>query len=516
MLFYTPEFLFGFLPLALAVFLLLRRGGRRGAMGWLLGVSFLFYAWWKPAYAPLLLGSVAVNYLVGSRLARRPHRGLLALGVCFNLGLIAYYKYGAFLAANVGALVGVDFGVEPVALPLAISFFTFQQIAYLVDASRGQTVEHGALEYGLFVVFFPQLIAGPIVSQREMLPQFVDGRRMAPGARDFAVGLTLFIAGLAKKLLIADQFATWVDPGFGAAAHGASLSMLEGWALALSYTFQLYFDFSGYSDMAIGLGRLFGLRLPVNFDSPYKARSVIDFWRRWHMTMSRFFRDYVYIPLGGSRCGGARNFANLMAVMLVCGLWHGAGWTFVAWGGLHGLFLAGNHLWRKGTAGRLPRLGGAGAAASWLLTFVAVAVGWVLFRADTWGAAGAVVSAMFGGGGGLVFPDTLNVAGIRPALDALGATFVDRGSVPFQYGDDQFFWLLGTLVFCVVAPNSQEWLARFTPSLSRVRPARTRVARWVLWRPRPAWAVAMGVLFVAALWQYLSLDTPPAFIYFNF
>lgn len=516
MLFYTPEFLFVFLPLVLAVFLLLRRGGRSGAMAWLLGASVVFYAWWKPAYAPLLIGSVTVNYLIGSRLARKAHKGLLALGVCFNLALIGYYKYGAFLAANIGALVGVDFGVEPVALPLAISFFTFQQIAYLVDASRGNTVEHGAFEYGLFVVFFPQLIAGPIVSQREMLPQFADKRRLAPGARDFAVGLTMFIAGLCKKILIADQFAAWADPGFNAAAAGAQLSFLEGWALALSYTFQLYFDFSGYSDMAIGLGRLFGVRLPVNFNSPYKARSIISFWRRWHMTMSRFFRDYVYIPLGGSRCGGARNFANLMAVMLVCGLWHGAGWTFVAWGGLHGLFLVCNHLWRKASADRLPRLGVLGPVASWTLTFVAVAVGWVLFRAETWGAAGTVLSAMFGGGKGLLLPDVLGVAGVRPVLEGMGVTFLHKSAIPFQYGDDQFFWILGTLAFCLIAPNSQEWLARFAPSLGRVRLARTRVARWFLWTPRPVWAVAMGVAFVAVVWQYLSLDTPPAFIYFNF
>ncbi|WP_461208559.1 MBOAT family O-acyltransferase [Desulfocurvus sp. DL9XJH121] len=513
MLFYTPEFLFAFLPLVLGVFLVLQRRDRQASMAWLLGASLVFYAWWKPVYAPLLLASVSVNYLIGSRLCRRPDSRLLALGVGFNLALIGFYKYGAFLAANVNALTGLGLPLPAVDLPLAISFFTFQQIAYLVDASRGRTAPHGPLSYGLFVVFFPQLIAGPIVSQREMLPQFNDPRRLHPGSRDFAVGLTLLIAGLGKKILIADQFAAWADPAFNAAAAGTALSFLEGWGAALSYTLQLYFDFSGYSDMAIGLGRLFGLRLPANFDSPYKARSIIDFWRRWHITMSRFFRDYVYFPLGGSRRGPARNLVNLAAVMLLCGLWHGAGWTFVVWGGLHGLLLAGNHLWRKLAAPKLPAMG---APLAWALTFLAVTCGWVLFRAETWGAAGAVLSAMCGGGRGLLLPDGLNAPLVREAVHALGGAFVHKSALPFQFGDDQFLWILGTMACCLLSPNSQQWLARFSPCLGRVAPVPSRLGRVLQWRPRAGYAVAMGALLVAVVWQYLSQDTPPAFIYFNF
>ena len=346
MLFNSYEFIFVFLPLTLAgFFALARRGGGRAAMAWLVVASLAFYGWWNPAYVPLLLGSVLANYGLGRYLARcsrtggqsagRPGgRAVLILGIAGNLVLLGYYKYAGFLAGTAGALTGADLGLDGIVLPLAISFFTFQQIAFLVDAYRGEAAEPGLLRYGLFICFFPQLIAGPIVHHREMLPQFGRARTFQFNPANAAVGVTVFSIGLVKKAVLADGIGAHARPVFDAAAAGAAPDLLTAWSGALAYTFQLYFDFSGYTDMAIGAALLFNIRLPPNFDAPYKATSIIDFWRRWHMTLSRFLRDYIYIPLGGNRHGEPRRYANLMTTMLLGGLWHGAGWTFILWGGL--------------------------------------------------------------------------------------------------------------------------------------------------------------------------------------
>jgi len=354
-LFNSLEFIFWFLPATLAGFFLLGYLGQYNlAAIFMTLASLFFYAWWNPPYVLLILISIGVNYALGSALgageqdnniARR--KLLLAVGIAINIFLLGYYKYANFFADSVNAALSTDWNFGNIVLPLGISFFTFQQIGYLVDAYRGETKGYTIINYGLFVSFFPQLIAGPIVHHKDVMEQFGDKKIYRISWENIAIGLTIFIIGLSKKILIADTVAQYATPVFNAVAEGGSISFYEAWAGALFYTFQLYFDFSGYSDMAIGIARLFGIRLPINFDSPYKAASITDFWRRWHITLSNFLRDYLYIHLGGSRKGELRRNANLIITMLLGGLWHGAGLTFIIWGGLHGLYLAINHQWRS-------------------------------------------------------------------------------------------------------------------------------------------------------------------------
>jgi len=350
MLFNSYQFIFLFLPITLLGFHLLgKEGYNRTAIAWLVGASLFFYGWWNPAYLALILFSIVFNYGVGVSLGYAPNspkkKSVLFLGVASNLGLLGYYKYANFFIENINVITGAEIVLDQIILPLAISFFTFQQIAYLVDVYRDKVKEHNFLHYCLFVTFFPQLIAGPIVHHKEMLPQFAQAITYRLRAKHLAVGFTIFVIGLFKKVVLADGIAVYATPVFEIAEFNVALTFFEAWGGALAYSFQLYFDFSGYSDMAIGIARMFGIRLPLNFNSPYKAISIIDFWRRWHLTLSRFFRDYVYIPLGGQRKGEIRRLVNLAITMLLGGLWHGAGWTFVFWGGLHGLFLVINHIW---------------------------------------------------------------------------------------------------------------------------------------------------------------------------
>ena len=327
MLFNSYEFLFLFLPLSVAGFFLVgSRGHHRLAVAWLAGASLFFYGWWNPAYVWLILASIGVNYTLGLGLGSRPSQGgllrrfLLTLGITFNLGLLGYYKYSNFFVDTACSLMGGTSHLAAITLPLAISFFTFQQIAFLVDTYKGHARVYDLLHYCLFVTFFPQLIAGPIVHHREMMPQFMRRSFLRLNSEHVAIGLTLFCMGLFKKVVLADGVAAYATPIFHAAEQGVSLSFFDAWAGALAYTFQLYFDFSGYCDMALGIARVFGIRLPLNFNSPYKARNMIEFWRRWHMTLSRFLRDYLYIPLGGNRHGRVRRYVNLMLTMLLCSL----------------------------------------------------------------------------------------------------------------------------------------------------------------------------------------------------
>ncbi|MCG8440709.1 MAG: MBOAT family protein, partial [Caulobacterales bacterium] len=340
MLFSSIGFLAGFLPAAVAlVWAGARLAGPRGASVALLGCSLVFYGWAHPPYLALITASIGANYLLGRAIGRTGSRGLVALGVALNLAALGWFKYAGLFASALADLAALDITLDGVVLPLAISFFTFQQIAYLVDARTRGTGRTGFLDYALFVAFFPQLIAGPIVHHRDVVPQFAGPGFARFERSDVAFGLALFSIGLAKKVLIADGLAPLADGAFAASAAGEPLASADAWAGVLAYSFQIYFDFSGYSDMALGLARIFGVRLPMNFNSPYKARSIVEFWRRWHITLSRFLRDYLYIPLGGNRRGGLARYRNLFIVMLLGGLWHGAAWTFVVWGGIHAVAL---------------------------------------------------------------------------------------------------------------------------------------------------------------------------------
>jgi len=394
MLFNSYEFIFVFLPITFFIYFYLNQKRlTEASKGFLVCSSLFFYSWWNVAYLPIILASMVFNYATGRSLnkaCKNRRKGfskkiILTFGIVFNLSLLGYFKYTDFLIENFNLAFNSNAELLNLALPLAISFFTFQQIAYLVDNYRQETKEYDFLSYALFVTFFPQLIAGPIVHHKEMMPQFAKTKNKVKNYRNIAMGLFIFSIGLFKKVVIADTFAVWATQGFDVAT---TLNLFEAWATSLSYTFQLYFDFSGYTDMAIGLALLFNIRLPINFNSPYKATDIQDFWRRWHMTLSRFMRDYVYIPLGGNKKGKFRTYNNLMATFVIGGLWHGAGWTFIFWGFLHGLALMVQRFWSKLGFKLWTWL-------AWFITFNFVNIAWVFFRAKEWGDAIKVLSGMF-------------------------------------------------------------------------------------------------------------------------
>jgi len=405
MLFNSYPFLLLFLPVTAIVFFRLGAYSHRLAAVWLGAASLFFYGYWNPAYVGLLLASIFFNYGIGFALAREHDAGrerrkklILTLGITADLALLGYYKYANFFLDTANKLLDTGWAFQDILLPLGISFFTFTQIAFLVDAWSGKAREYNFIHYLLFVTYFPHLIAGPVLHHKEMMPQFARPQTYRFSWDNMTIGLMIFVIGLFKKVVLADGVSPYANMAFQSADAGAELDLLAAWGGALAYTAQIYFDFSGYSDMAIGLSRMFGIVLPLNFNSPYKAGNIIDFWRRWHMTLSRFLRDYLYIPLGGNRKGPVRRQINLMLTMLLGGLWHGASWNFVLWGGLHGVYLMLNHAWRSlcgrhfadvsaGTAGKL---------AAWALTFVAVVVAWVFFRATTLGGALNMLSGMAG------------------------------------------------------------------------------------------------------------------------
>lgn len=503
MLFNSYVFIFAFLPVVLAGYFTLGRIGVAGlAKLWLLAASCFCYGWWSVPFLGLLIGSVVFNYGCGRVIlylthAERPAAGV-ALGTAIgaNLAILAWFKYAAFIADNIGTISGLDIAVGNIVLPLAISFFTFQQISYLVDCSRRRVADYGLADYALFVTFFPQLVAGPILHHSEMMPQF---HRSLHRFRheDFAAGVAFFIVGLVKKVVIADTVSDLVDPVFrSSGAHDYGL--IEAWIAVLAATVRIYFDFSGYSDMAVGLARMVGIRLPYNFNSPYQATSIVDFWRRWHITLSRFLRDYLYIPLGGNRHGPGRRYLNLMATMLLGGLWHGAGWTFVVWGGLHGFYLLINHAWQAlqrrlaGTrwAVRLP---------SWLcrlLTLAAVILAWVFFHAASFEQALGILSGLLG----------LN--GQATLMDGWVLSELARGGRPEVDMQARLLVLLLGIAIALFAPNSQAMIdGRATLRASG------RLSALLAWRPSPAWA---GLLLLAFLFTLTQMSNVKAFIYFQF
>jgi len=409
MLFNSYSFIFLFLPLVFLGFFQLAHLHRAYAAAWLALASLVFYGYWNPAYVGLLLGSIVFNYACGMWIAKahvrqeaRRKTHLLVFAISADILLLSYYKYANFFLSSVNSLTGSDLTLGEIILPLGISFFTFTQIAFLVDTWQGRVKEYNFIHYVLFVTYFPHLIAGPVLHHKDMMPQFAHAATYRIDWDNVATGLLLFTLGLCKKVLWADSLAPYATAIFEGAEHGMEIGILpttyEAWAGALAYTLQIYFDFSGYTDMALGIALMFNIRLPINFNSPYKSTSIIDFWRRWHISLSTFLRDYLYIPLGGNRKGRLRRYINLWITMLLGGLWHGAGWTFVAWGALHGFYLTINHLWRELIAERYLRRvpGWLGALSGGMLTFIAVVAAWVVFRADNMGQAMVMLNAMFG------------------------------------------------------------------------------------------------------------------------
>jgi alginate O-acetyltransferase complex protein AlgI len=489
MLFTSPEFLLVFLPVTLLGFHLLRVAGRRQfCVPWLFLASMAFYAWWSPRFLILLIVSMLVNWGDAHAMARQygaRRKALFIFGLIWNLGILAYFKYADFFISSLDAGSGADWPLLHIVLPLGISFFTFQKIAYLADIHAGFAKPGPLSDFALFVFFFPQLIAGPIVHHSEVMPQFRAMAGKEPD-KDFwletAIGLTLLLIGLVKKVCIADQLAPYATKVFDHAGGGSyRIGLLAAWQGALAYTVELYTDFSGYSDMAIGLARMFGVKLPANFNSPYKSSSIIDFWRRWHMTLSRFLRDYLYFPLGGNRKGTARRYLNLMLTMLLGGLWHGAGWTYVAWGGLHGLYLLVNHAWRNLTKVELPVF------PAWAMTMLAVIPAWVFFRASDFASAANIVEGMFGlHGAGTPVP------GVRKGVGVILAAIC--------------------LLALAVLPNSQQIMRRFTPVLGPVEAPRGPFRSLVFVPSRLTAALGAAAILAVVLYSWGTTE----FLYFQF
>ncbi len=513
MLFNSYSFLLLYLPVTAFVFFRLGAYSHKLAAAWLAAASLFFYGWWNPAYVGLLLASIFFNYGVGIALARewdaertaRRHL-ILALGVGADLALLGYFKYANFFVDTANRALGLEWEMQEILLPLGISFFTFTQIAFLADAWAGKAREYNFIHYLLFVTYFPHLIAGPVLHHKEMMPQFARPETYVPAMENIAVGLTIFSIGLFKKAVLADGIAPYANAAFRAADQGESIDLLMAWGGVLAYANQIYFDFSGYSDMAIGLSRVFGVVLPLNFNSPYQATSIADFWRRWHITLSRFLRDYLYVPLGGNRRGPARRWVNLMATMLLGGLWHGASWNFVVWGGLHGLFLAVNHAWvafREARSWhRLPTW------LAWALTFAAVLVAWVFFRATTTQGALGMLAGMAG----------LNGVSLPSAIAApLGgvANWLAQAGVTLRLGGGSEFvltwgWSVALLAIALLLPNTQEIMRHYRPGLDFVS---SGTRPWAAWRPSVAWAWAIAVLSGAGA---LSLSGATEFLYYQF
>lgn len=452
-------------------------------MAFLVFASLFFYSWWNILYLPLILASMLFNFVMGNYLSKPlkavNKKAFLWFGIGSNVGLLGYFKYTDFLLDNFNGFFGSSIPLPHIVLPLGISFFTFTQIAYLVDCYKDKVKEYDFIRYALFVTYFPHLLAGPILHHSEMMPQFANIRNKTKNYRNIAMGLFLFSIGLFKKVVIADTFAVWANAGFDTAT---TLSFFEAWATSLSYTFQLYFDFSGYTDMAIGASLLFNIKLPINFNSPYKALDIQDFWRRWHMTLSRFLRDYIYIPLGGNRRGEFRTYINLFTTFLLGGLWHGAGWTFIFWGTLHGLALMIHRAWKSFGFTMNKYL-------AWFITFNFVNLTWIFFRAKEWSDALKVLSGMVGLSGMVISDKTLS------KLIALKSLLTEHSENfgRLIYGTSTFVWIFIAILMTTLCKNSNEIAHQFKPS-------------WLM----------LALTLSGVIYTLFDISKVSEFLYFNF
>ncbi|MEA3477077.1 MAG: MBOAT family protein, partial [Bacteroidota bacterium] len=439
MLFNSYEFIFGFLPLTFVLYFLLSRiRNKTFGKSFLVLASLMFYSWWNVYYLPVILFSLFFNYFFSLLLLKKHSqkfllKSLLAVGIAVNLTLLGYFKYVNFIIENLNLVFKLDISLfENLELPIGISFYTFQQIAFLVDTYKNKVKERKFINYSMFVTFFPQLIAGPIVHHKEMMPQFADRKNAKVHSRHISAGLYIFFIGLFKKVIIADTFARWANMGFD---QSVNPGLLESWITSFSYSFQLYFDFSGYTDMAIGLALMFNIKLPFNFNSPYRATDIQDFWRRWHMTLSRFLKNYLYIPLGGNRKGESRTLVNLLTTFILGGIWHGAGWTFMFWGFLHGMGAVIQCLWGK-TNIVIPR------PIAWFITFNFVNFAWIFFRAKNWQDAIKVIKGMFTYNGNM---------GIT--LENISGSF------------ETYLWVIGAFLFILLFKNTNSLRDNFKPGI---------------------------------------------------
>ena len=481
MLFNSYIYIFIFLPASFFIYFFLnRRKLTIASKAWLVFASLFFYGYWNPVYVPVMLGSILFNYAIGSTLvSTKGKRSILFFGIGGNLALLAYFKYMDFFILSLNGMTGLHIPLLRIILPLGISFFTFTQIAFLVDTARGHAKEYSFLNYSLFVTFFPHLLAGPIIHHREMMPQFDRIRNKVVNWKNISQGLALFFVGLFKKVVIADAIAAWPNSAFD---QVASLTFVEAWAAVFGYSMQLYFDFSGYTDMALGSALLFNIRLPENFDTPYRSRSISEFWRRWHMTLGRFVREYIYIPLGGNRVSESRLVFNLLLTFVILGLWHGAGWTYVIWGFFHGCAVVVNHFWDK-TRIKMP---------GWIavaLTFLFLNATWPFFRGKDFDQAVRITKSLFGLNG-IVLPEWL--AGPLVFLKPYGVRFGD--AMAGITGDERLMYQF--FIFIMLAfffKNSTQLVQRL----------------------KPVWWSAVGVAMIS-VYAVLNLRKVSEFLYFQF
>jgi alginate O-acetyltransferase complex protein AlgI len=467
-------YLFLFLPVSVIVYFLLNRF-RYEIPGklFLIAANLSFYAWGDIGHLPVLIMSVAFNFAIAKFLSpsenpdkMRRRKILLVLGIAFNLGLLGFYKYTNFFISNLNVIFDVQFRTLQMTFPLAISFFTFVQIAYLVDRYRGEAEKESLVNYVLFATFFPQIISGPIVRHKEMKPQYSGKEQRGINWENIYAGLIILSMGLFKKVFVADTLAAWVSAGF---EQAGSLGLVEAWLVSISFTLQIYYDFSGYTDMAIGSALFLNIRLPQNFNSPYKAINIQDFWRRWHMTLSSWLRDYLYIPLGGNRFGKFNTYRNIMITFILCGLWHGAGWTFIFWGFMHGAALAAHRVWTKLNI-KMPNL------LAWLLTFLFLNASWVFFRAPDFQTAT------------MIFSDMINVGSLYSSEAFNIAHLIPGGKISHV-----LTWIIVLMGFSCITKNSNQWIENV--------------------KPRLAWAMMAILLLLLGI---PDIQQPSEFIYFNF
>jgi len=481
MIFSSFEFIFLFLPLTFCLYFYLNKKKLTIlATGSLAFASLFFYSWWNIIYLPLILFSVIINYAFSLLIAKSKlyKKTLLIFGLLFNLLLLGYFKYSDFFLQNINFVFDTNYSLLKLTLPLAISFFTFQQIAFLVDSFKGYVVKHTFLNYIVFVTFFPQLIAGPIVHHKEMMPQFTKTRNKYINYKNIYLGVFIFSMGLFKKVVIADSFSIWASNGFDVLEY---LSLIEAWVTSLSYTFQLYFDFSGYTDMAIGAALLFNIKLPLNFNSPYKSTNIRDFWQRWHITLSRFLRDYVYIPIGGNKKGSFKMYSNLFTTFLIGGLWHGAGWTFIFWGFMHAFAIVLHRIWSI-TGINLNKL------VAWFITFNFINISWIFFRAEQWEDAIKILKGMFGFSG-VVLPTIFqNITFLQGNKIVIGEVYAN-----FNSDTEITLWLITALFTSLFFKNSNQIINVYKPDNKIV--------------------VFIVLIFTISL---MNVDKNVDFIYFNF
>lgn len=495
MLFNSYIYLFIYLPVTIGIYFILNKlKVTYAARVFLVIASLIFYSWWNMNSLPLIIISILFNYAIGLRIVKAEafdfRKRLFILAVSLNIILLVFYKYTDFIIININTLFNVHYSTMKLALPLGISFFTITQIAYLADAYNRKVKEYKGINYSLFVSFFPHLLAGPILHHSEMMPQFDRLRNVKINTKNMTTGLLLMAIGLIKKIMIADYISAWADFGFNAAG---GLTFAQAWNASLSYTMQLYFDFSGYTDMALGAALLLNIHLPMNFNSPYKSLNIRDFWRAWHMTLSRFLRDYLYIPLGGNRCSQTRAFTNIVTTFIIGGIWHGAGWGFLIWGGLHGLAYAVHMSWRR-TGIQLPKM------FAWVLTFNFINITWIFFRANSLSSAFNVIKGMV----------NIGSVDMKSAVNAVLQFIMDFINL-FQ-NEEKFLalsillnyftgeagkaiFVAALIVVCIACRNSNDISMNFSPSLGN--------------------ALLYG-FFTAIAVMLINRDKLSKFLYFNF